>query len=1099
MTLDSTFLQPPAKLIWGFIQGLSVILSPHLSPCKSFKLSLSMEILSSSFLPNPNFFSSISFLSPTTTSLATLSKKTPYKFRKTHLKSSPNPPFLTNSPLQNNKISHINARFGRPTKRRNSLRKKLRESDSQVREYPQKVIDPVHHFVDNQVNDSNLGSNNLEIESGKIGSSQIDYVSNNLEKSRQFGESVLWDKLEGWVEQYKKDIEFWGIGSKTIFTVFQDSDGNVERVLVDEDEIMRRSGVEPLYYREESEFEVFDEVNLRLSHAKFLARELESGKNVIPKNSSVTKFVVSGEKSGFVSRIRSVFVPRISLAKVSKVGIAVVCGFVFVWVIKKLFTVGGEETERTSFEKEMLRRKIKSRMEKEKLRKGTVQVMEEPADPPIVITERPLIDKEVVLNSIREAKGLNNSLVVLDAGGTRETASVDMDTKIHEIQMMARHARKIERGEESPSEGGGVDEQIPNEMQSVEKDTVEGHEELMIDESEKQASNALPSIVEIANAAEEHAGVDMDFMNNLLSEQSAETRVFNGIKKRSGDAEFTSEKDSEGNEDVESSSISNGRVIDDNKSHIDSCIQSHDSSSSSNLTEGIQSLNLRSQLNSSKKAPLRRKPKIIRSVKEAREYLLQKQDQQSQVGDIPTTAAVKDEEMDSYFRQRSGEDGKAPESFDVDRIVDPVSAPKAFDFYAEKRNELSATSTNGFQNETESGLKKIRTSDRPTAENSDVDTALHLGKTMKTSDMLNPNDSRQRSDHIPGEKDSCGASQEVPLLAEQSSEEVDKLYERPKPSDLSEISDLASGKNASHVASKSTEESGVLHENVVHDANLQNKVYLSNDGINGTVNLTEFYETFIPGVVGRDLNGSASVEYASEPLEIKDEDKYRKNHVESKFSTAETFQDSESSVDDREGELLADKEKWLEKNFHEVEPIVNKIGSGFRNNYNVAREKIKELDAGLDLMTLRSIKDSTELEWMQDDKLREIVFRVRDNELAGRDPFHSMNPEDKAAFLKGLESKVEKENQKLSILHEWIHSNIENVDYGAGIVFLKPKVIMYPFPWQNLYFAYSSSLHQWSVNIVICSTLFVILYQISDSMDNYILIPKWRVLITYAI
>jgi hypothetical protein len=43
-----------------------------------------------------------------------------------------------------------------------------------------------------------------------------------------------------------------------------------------------------------------------------------------------------------------------------------------------------------------------------------------------------------------------------------------------------------------------------------------------------------------------------------------------------------------------------------------------------------------------------------------------------------------------------------------------------------------------------------------------------------------------------------------------------------------------------------------------------------------------------------------------------------------------------------------------------------------------------------------------------------------------------MNDEDKEAFLGGLEKKVMKENKKLSHIHEWLHSNIENIDYGAG-------------------------------------------------------------------
>lgn len=59
----------------------------------------------------------------------------------------------------------------------------------------------------------------------------------------------------------------------------------MERVLGNEDEIRARGGLE----------EDLKEVNLRILHGRLLAKELESGKNVIPRNSTVAKFVVLGE------------------------------------------------------------------------------------------------------------------------------------------------------------------------------------------------------------------------------------------------------------------------------------------------------------------------------------------------------------------------------------------------------------------------------------------------------------------------------------------------------------------------------------------------------------------------------------------------------------------------------------------------------------------------------------------------------------------------------------------------------------------------------------------------------------------------------------
>ncbi|KAI3775491.1 hypothetical protein L1987_50069 [Smallanthus sonchifolius] len=116
-----------------------------------------------------------------------------------------------------------------------------------------------------------------------------------------------------------------------------------------------------------------------------------------------------------------------------------------------------------------------------------------------------------------------------------------------------------------------------------------------------------------------------------------------------------------------------------------------------------------------------------------------------------------------------------------------------------------------------------------------------------------------------------------------------------------------------------------------------------------------------------------------------------------------------------DGELArANREKWMEDHFHEFEPLIEKIRGGFRNNYMLERDE-----------------NETKFEWMKDEKLREIVFQVRENELMGRDPFYLMDTQDKALFFRGLEKKVEKENEKLAHLHEYLHSNIENLDYGA--------------------------------------------------------------------
>ncbi|CAI9101104.1 OLC1v1038358C1 [Oldenlandia corymbosa var. corymbosa] len=156
------------------------------------------------------------------------------------------------------------------------------------------------------------------------------------------------------------------------------------------------------------------------------------------------------------------------------------------------------------------------------------------------------------------------------------------------------------------------------------------------------------------------------------------------------------------------------------------------------------------------------------------------------------------------------------------------------------------------------------------------------------------------------------------------------------------------------------------------------------------------------------------------------------------------------AVDVQEGRIdLApspiNRENWIEKNFHEFEPIVKKMGAGFRDNYTVARTKTKhDMNLQTDLSQLMPENDN-ELEWMKDERLREIVFKVRDNEISGRDPFYEMAEQDKLEFFAGLERKVEQANSKLSNLHEWLHSNIENLDYGAdGISLYDPPEKVVP-------------------------------------------------------
>ncbi|KHN06315.1 hypothetical protein glysoja_021153 [Glycine soja] len=235
------------------------------------------------------------------------------------------------------------AHSGRPSNRRNSLSKKLLR-DRKVN--PNQIPNDPFSVSGNGVEESGVGDQGVD-----------NVVEVEKPKSKLLRDSVLWNKLENWADQYKRDVEYWGVGSGPIFTVYEDSIGGVKRVVVDEDQILKRSKVN-------------------------MAREMESGNNVIVRNSSVAKFMVEGkEEGGFVKAVQGfVAKPRL-LPWLSGLGRKVLYVLVVVWMVKKLFVAFGEgdkEVEYTAMEKEMMRRKMKAREEKEKLAKGTVEVVVEP-------------------------------------------------------------------------------------------------------------------------------------------------------------------------------------------------------------------------------------------------------------------------------------------------------------------------------------------------------------------------------------------------------------------------------------------------------------------------------------------------------------------------------------------------------------------------------------------------------------------------------------------------------------------------------------------------------------------------------------------------
>lgn len=802
------------------------------------------------------------------------------------------------SPFFNPSRFQISAQFGRRTKRQNYLRKKLTQRQ-------QVIENPILHNHPSSEN-FQFGSENVDKESknlvsdtGVVGDTE---GSVNELKTKAFGESVLWNKLESWVEQYKKDTEFWGIGTGPIFTVFQDSEGKVKRVVVNEDEILKRSRIDPTLYRS-AMIEEHEDVKAKISLAEVLAREMESGKNLLPKNSSVAKFLVSGEMSNTVNRV-STFTLNPNLSKkLPRIVLVVFCGFFLIWTVKKMFIAGNDgEEEYTSLEKEMLRRKMKARKEKEKTVTGEVEVIQGPNEPDNMSLERPWLNKQEIMSSIRKAREFDGKLALAEQFQNQQFQNAEFHEEIQEIRKMARHAREQEKEISLQADNGGE-------------------------------SGNYPASTELSNekiVAEQNLFEDIDEQHDL-SEFVGPTASFdnNGVHTSSSPLV---------NHEVHTSNSKLEPLGDIKSSMANPCESKHDVISNYGTEKPIITSG---QSSKPSEISVTSKSKVILSVKEAREYLSKKNEK---LKTKPEGSPGSDPEVENVSISLMEEESIG----DRNQLSD--KAGKEFD-------QLSLCGTSDFAYE-DSGFKQTL----PTS-NSAV-AAPNKGKSYRS--LSSDDDENNRYEELkPLELSSPEQEATVGELSSQLDET--EIFQQSIPLETSDLT---------------------LFSNHCQE---KKKEFSAND---------------IPEHVNK----------VSPPTEIPET-----SHQEDNGRTAEL-------------EPSPNNGSWLEKNFHEFEPLIKKIQTGFRDNYNVAKEKSdEELNLKSQMFHLETNENVTELEWMKDERLNEIVFKVRENELAGKEPFYQMDDDDKLAFFSGLEKKVDQENKQLQDLHKWLHSNIENLDYGAGI------------------------------------------------------------------
>ncbi|XP_077227738.1 embryo defective 1703 [Tasmannia lanceolata] len=831
-----------------------------------------MEVFKASVLENNVVFCGVSAFRPNLSYSANPYRKNQTCIKRNRLSFLRNTPIWSSSSPSNVSKLRISAHFGRSTKRRNSLRKKLVEEE-QVRTNPDvsnsEFILNNPNYISEQNNNFELNSNYENPIETSFRASGSDIVEgDSVEKSKVLGESVLWSKLENWVDQYKNDSAYWGVGSSPIFTVYQDLGGNVDKVLVNEDEIIRRSHVDPWAFKRQELREEFDDVYSKISRAKLIAREIETKEYKFPRNSTIAKFVAKGKQSFSLEGLRSGVLRGRSFSKLPQVGFVMLCAcFVFL-AIKKIFVIGNDEVELTRVEKEMLRRKIRSRMEREKMESGNVEVIPNNLEISMESNGRPQLDKSELIKNISKSETFEENVKISDSSSDVSACVTDFDVKIREIREMARRARELERQDTSQVEKDGEENDLSSMLQDIKDDS--GYLDSNFDtKSDVVRRSDFDTISEIKSQFDDktngelsvemmddkmHKDKTVEVLKDLSDGELEKSLGTNGTIKHvsAGNPKTDGVRclsEVSGNSDSQSDTRTESMKGLEDKENLVQYSNERESSTLSTL-DTREEVKLRNSSSSSSEISVKMKPKIIRSVKEAREYLSQRQG-------IPT------------------------------------------------------------------------------------DKGMHEQEVQDKSPLLEP------------DVQAMGNAVEPNGKANQSFNERSKILEFPK--------------------------------------------------------LEKTDPSFFT---------SASENFHSN-IERSDDDAL----------SSQVSADADSVLD---AERLKTRQSWMEKNFHEFEPIVKKIGVGFQDNYLMAKEKVQEqssLNAGISQLGLK--EDDEGLGWMKDDGLREIVFKVRENELAGRDPFHLMADEDKQAFFKGLEKKVDKVNAKMSDLHELIHSRVENLDYGA--------------------------------------------------------------------
>jgi len=268
------------------------------------------------------------------------------------------------------------------------------------------------------------------------------------------------------------------------------------------------------------------------------------------------------------------------------------------------------EVECTELEKEMMRRKMKAWEERDMSEKGTVEVLhKEGLEKPLMSFEKPKFDRNELMSSISKVKGSEKKLELVNSSHVE----LDFDDKIHEIKVMARRAREIEAGIELNEK----------EKRDVNKETGDSDEDISIQSQKSLPHDGLTHSVG-DDDKDERLGTSTDSENTELS--AFAVPMLNGAMVDSG--------------------FPNHEMAASDKKKVSNVVPLVP-------TDGvIQASDVTKDQLSMMKNSTGRKSRVIRSVKEAKEFLSRRSGEKELTQELSQMA----QDSDEIFPKQSDEE-----------------------------------------------------------------------------------------------------------------------------------------------------------------------------------------------------------------------------------------------------------------------------------------------------------------------------------------------------------------------------------------------------------------------------------------------------------